>query len=453
MGGPSIVERFWTGLLLSSQRGPEVLKWVAFGRRLLVGVSALFLLLGVGLTVLSTVQLGRLLEASLRARGRSAAVAAARAAFVPLSLEDGRTLRLLAAEFAVQPELAGLRVVDARGKVWAEAGGARGASEGLLLLEAPVRASPSSGSKAEAIGRVEVRMDPSGFARQRRALLGTSLAVNGAFVLALLSVGLVFIRNLTLRMQIMVDEARWVAELKRSNRELEEFAYIASHDLQSPLRKVSGFAELLRESCGGRLGPEADEYIVLITDGVRRMQRLIEDLLTYSRVGSRQLSLVEVDLAEVVREVLSDLEPQRTAAGARVETAPLPVVRADRVQMGQVFQNLLGNALKFRGKSPLVVRIQAQARQDGWSFQVADNGIGIEPRYQERIFKMFARLHSVGAYEGTGIGLAVTRKIVERHGGTIWAESRPDAGTTFHFTLRGSPSGEPLTAQGGGDAR
>ncbi|MBI2361795.1 MAG: hypothetical protein HYV15_00205 [Elusimicrobia bacterium] len=326
----------------------------------------------------------------------------------------------------------------------------RGAGAGLFLLEAPVRPPRAS---AGAIGRVQVAMDPSGIARQRAKLVGASLAVSGAFVLALLSVGLVFIRNLTLRMQLMVDEARWVAELKRSNRELEEFAYIASHDLQSPLRKVSGFAELLRESCGGRLGKEADEYIALITDGTRRMQRLIEDLLTYSRVGSRQLLLEQVDLAEVVREVLSDLEPQRTAAGARLAVGPLPAVTADRVQMGQVFQNLVGNALKFRGKAPLVVRVESERCGAGWLFTVRDNGIGIEPRFQERIFKMFSRLHSVGAYEGTGIGLAVTRKIVERHGGTIWVDPEAGPGTAFRFTLAAEAApplaAEPAGARGG----
>lgn len=432
---PGLSERFWSALLLSKQRGPEVLKWVDFGRRLMLAFSMLVLVVGTGLTALSTVQLSRLLEESLVVRGRTVAAAAARAAFVPMSLEDRDALAGIAAEFAAHRDVATLRILDNEGSAWGEAGHGGADGRRLLSTRAPILAvNPGSGFP-RVLGRVEVRMDASEIARRRTALVGTSLAVNGLFTVSLLSIGLVLIRNLTLRMQVMVDEAKWVAELKRSNRELEEFAYVASHDLQSPLRKVAGFAELLRESCGGKLGAEADEYVGFVVAGTRRMQRLIEDLLTYSRVGSRQLVCSRVDIAEVLREVLSDLEEVRRQAGARVEVGPLPVLVADRLQMGQLFQNLLTNALKFRAKEPLVVRIGAELRGECWLFSVSDNGIGMEKQYLDQIFKMFRRLHVVGAYEGTGIGLAITRKIVERHGGTIWAESRPGEGSTFRFTL------------------
>ncbi|TBR18228.1 hypothetical protein EPO15_15410 [bacterium] len=451
--GPPFVERFWTNLFLSRERGPEVLKWVDFGRRLVLAVSALVLLVGTGLTLLSNVRLGQLLEESRGVRAHTVASAAARAAFVPLSLEDRPALDALAAGFASEPGVLSVRVLDGAGTSWAS-GGRGGVSRArVLTARAPIAALNPGDGFPRVVGRVEVSMDVSDIARRRLELLGTSLLVNGAVTLGLLSVGLVFVRNLTLRMQIMVDEARWVAELKRSNRELEEFAYVASHDLQSPLRKVAGFAELLRESCGGKLGSEADEYVAFIVDGSRRMQRLIEDLLTYSRVGSRQLISSRVDLAAVVRQVLSDLEPVVQKAGARVEVGALPTLVADRGQMGQLFQNLLSNALKFRGEAPLVVRVSGRNLADAWEFTVADNGIGMDPAYHEQIFKMFRRLHAVGQYEGTGIGLAVVRKIVERHGGSIWVESAPGAGAAFTFTLGNQTSGAPLGAAGGDDGR
>jgi signal transduction histidine kinase len=442
-------ERFWSALFLSRERGPEVLKWVDFGRRLVLSVALLLLLVGTGLTALSTLQLTRLLEESLLVRGRTVATAAARAAFVPMDLEDRQALAAIAAEFAGHREVAALRITDAAGELWAQGG--RGGDR-LLSARAPILAVNPGDGFPRVLGRVEVDMDASDIARRRAALVGTSLIVNGGFTAALLSVGLVLIRNLTLRMQIMVDEAKWVGELKRSNRELEEFAYVASHDLQSPLRKVAGFAELLRESLEGRLGSEADEYIGFIVGGTRRMQRLIEDLLTYSRVGSRQLVASRVDLREVVGEVLSDLDAVVAKAGARVEVGKLPTVVADRLQMTQLFQNLLTNALKFRAEAPLVVRVSAERRGDAWLFSVSDNGIGMEKQYLDQIFKMFRRLHVVGAYEGTGIGLAIVRKIVERHGGTVWAESRAGEGATFRFTLGTEAIGAASAPAGGGHA-
>lgn len=439
------LDALWARLFLPQERGPEVIKWIDFGRRILLAVAGLVLLVGLGLTVVSTVQLSRLLEESLAARGRTIAMAVARAAFVPLSLEDRASLSALAADSAAQRDVAFVRI-EAGGQVWAVHGPRRGpAGPGVLELRSAIRA--PEGPRAPVVGEAVVGMDASSIARRRAALVGTSLLVNGLLVLAMLSVGLLFIRNLTLRMRIMVDEARWVAELKRSNRELEEFAYVASHDLQSPLRKVAGFAELLSESQAPKLDAEAREYIGYIVTGTRRMQRLIEDLLTYSRVGSRQLVAAKVDLNEVLAEVLSDLELTVKAAGARVEAGKLPVIQADRVQMGQLFQNLVSNALKFRGDAAPVVRVGARRQGEGWLLHVADNGIGMEAQYLDQIFKMFRRLHVVGAYSGTGIGLAVVRRIVERHGGRVWAESRPGEGSTFWFTLKDTLSAEPVLAQ------
>ena len=225
------------------------------------------------------------------------------------------------------------------------------------------------------------------------------------------------------------------AELERSNAELEQFAYVASHDLSEPLRMISGFTQLLAQRYRGRLDDDADEFIGFIVDGVERMQSLINDLLDYSRVGRRALRRERVDVGAVVEQTLQALRPAIDEAGAAVQVEPLPSVPGDPVQLGQLFQNLIANAIKFRGDEPPRVRVSAQAMHTGWRFEVADNGIGIEPRHAERIFKMFQRLHGREDYAGTGIGLAICRKIVERHGGRIWVEAAEGGGSRFVFTV------------------
>ncbi len=224
-------------------------------------------------------------------------------------------------------------------------------------------------------------------------------------------------------------------ELERSNAELEQFAYVASHDLQEPLRMVASYAELLAERYQGKLDAKADKYIGYAVDGAKRMQRLVNDLLAYSRVGRHQAAVGSTDMNQVLQEVLKNLQHVVQNASAKVEIGQLPVVVADEGQLAQVFQNLIGNALKFVSDSPPVVRIGAEAFGQGWKFSVEDNGIGIESGYSERIFQMFQRLHDRQSYEGNGIGLTIAKKIVERHGGRIWFESVLGRGTTFFFTL------------------
>lgn len=228
-------------------------------------------------------------------------------------------------------------------------------------------------------------------------------------------------------------------ELRRSNAELEQFAYVASHDLQEPLRMVASFTELLGQRYRGQLDEKADKYIHFAVDGARRMQRLVADLLAYSRVGSQGKPLVPVSTEAVLRRVLLILGATIQSSGATVEQGPLPVVLADEGQLQQLLQNLIGNALKFRGERPPHVRIAAQPVGDRWEFTLADNGIGIEMQYAERIFQMFQRLHDRGAYEGSGIGLSIAKRILERHGGRIWLDSALGRGTTFHFTLPAVP--------------
>jgi PAS domain S-box-containing protein len=228
-------------------------------------------------------------------------------------------------------------------------------------------------------------------------------------------------------------------ELQRSNAELEQFAYVASHDLREPLRMVASYTELLADRYRGRLDERADKYINYAVDGAKRMQQLVDDLLAYSRVGTQGKPLRPVDAGVVARRVVEAMQAAIVDSGAEVRCADLPQVIADEAQLGQVFQNLISNALKFRADDRVPrVRIAAAAQGDMWIFSVEDNGIGIETQYSERIFQMFQRLHERGKYEGSGIGLAIAKKIVERHGGEIWLASEPGRGTTFHFSMPAS---------------
>ncbi len=224
-------------------------------------------------------------------------------------------------------------------------------------------------------------------------------------------------------------------ELSRSNKDLEQFAYVASHDLQEPLRMVTSFMQLLSQRYKGHLDATADKYIDFATDGATRMHRLINDLLTYSRVGTKGKELATTDSKKVLEHSLDNLKLAIEENGARVTHDPLPIVMGDDVQLGQLFQNLIGNAIKFRGEEPSRVHILADLHNGDWIFSVRDNGIGIAPEHAERIFVIFQRLHHRAKYPGTGIGLAVCKKIVERHGGRIWVESEPGKGATFYFTI------------------
>ena len=226
-----------------------------------------------------------------------------------------------------------------------------------------------------------------------------------------------------------------IAELARSNADLQQFAYVASHDLKEPLRMVASYTQLLARRYKGKLDSDADEFIRYAVDGANRMQWLINDLLAYSRVTVQDKVSEEVDCNSVLEEVLSDLRVAVEESRAVVTRAPLPRVMADRVQLGQLFQNLIGNAIKFHGKEAPQVHVSAERRPGEWLFSVRDNGVGLDPEYAERIFVIFQRLHNREEYPGTGIGLAICKKIVERHGGRIWVVSQTGQGATFHFTL------------------
>jgi PAS domain S-box-containing protein len=233
----------------------------------------------------------------------------------------------------------------------------------------------------------------------------------------------------------ITERKNYENEIERSNAELQQFAYVASHDLQEPLRMVSIYLGLLEKKFGGELSPQAREFVGVAVEGAERMRHLIDDLLTYSRIESPRNAFSPVDMNEVVAAVLSELRVPISESEAEVIIYPLSIVNADETQMKQLMSNLIANALKFRGSSKPRIEISAITYGDDLVFSIKDNGIGIDPRYHEQLFQMFSRLHTRDEYPGTGIGLAIAKKIVERHGGRIWVESEVDRGSTFFFSL------------------
>jgi light-regulated signal transduction histidine kinase (bacteriophytochrome) len=230
---------------------------------------------------------------------------------------------------------------------------------------------------------------------------------------------------------------RVARQLELSNNELRQFAQVVSHDLHEPLRMVTSYCQLLRRRYQGRLDSDGDEFLAFAMDGATRMQELLDDLLAYTRVGTQGRPLTPTDCSAVLTSVLANLKISIEETGALVTHDPLPTVRGDAPQLVQLLQNLIGNAIKFRGPEPPRVHVSGEQQGDHWRFSVRDNGIGIDPAQAERIFVIFQRLHTPQEYAGTGMGLAICKKIVERHHGRIWVESQPGKGSVFCFTLPG----------------
>ena len=245
----------------------------------------------------------------------------------------------------------------------------------------------------------------------------------------------VYIAGAIANAQLHAQLSQQTEELSRSNRELEQFAYVASHDLQEPLRMVSSYVALLGRRYDGQLDDRADKYIHFAVDGANRMQRLIHDLLAYSRVGTRGEELVPTETIPLLEETLANLEVAISESNADIVYSDLPRVMGDPSQLRQLLQNIIGNALKFRSEKRPRVELAAEREGDHWTFSIQDNGVGFDQRYAERIFGVFKRLHRNAEIPGTGIGLAICQRIIDRHGGRIWAESKLGEGTTFYFTL------------------
>lgn len=233
----------------------------------------------------------------------------------------------------------------------------------------------------------------------------------------------------------ITERKRVEEDLKRSNEELQNFAYVASHDLQEPLRMISNYAQLLEKYYNDKLDKNGKEFIGYLVGGVKNMKRLIDDLLEYSRVGSKEKIFAEVDCNQVMSEVLKSITSKVSQTNSKVIYDKLPIVSGDRIQLTQLFQNLILNAIKFQSKSIPEIHISSSPRKNEWLFSVRDNGIGITREHQERIFEIFQRLHTKDEYEGTGIGLSICKKIVERHQGKIWVESEEGKGSIFYFTI------------------
>jgi len=233
------------------------------------------------------------------------------------------------------------------------------------------------------------------------------------------------------------EKLKLLAEkLSQSNKELEQFAYVASHDLQEPLRMVASYIQLLQRRYKGKLSAEADEFIIYAVDGVIRMKTLINDLLIYSRVNTKEAPPEDVDCGKVVEQALTNLRTAIDECEATINVDPLPTVKANPLHMSQLFQNLISNAIKFRKPgTPPVVNISAKHAGNEWMFTVSDNGIGIDKEFIDKIFVIFQRLHNSSEYPGTGIGLAICKRIVEKLGGHLWVESTPGNGSTFNFTI------------------
>jgi len=242
--------------------------------------------------------------------------------------------------------------------------------------------------------------------------------------------------DITKRKQAEEKLQQITAEMQRSNTELEQFAYVISHDLQEPLRMVSSYTQLLAKRYHSKLDADADEFIAYAVDGAKRMQALLNDLLDFSRVGTSGKPFNLTNCEDILKQAMDNLQITIEESGALVSHDPLSIIMADEGQLVQLFQNLIGNAIKFRGQEPPRLHVSAYRRHNVWVFSVRDNGIGIEPQHAQKIFEIFRRLHTKEEYPGTGMGLAICKKIVERHGGHIWVQSQPGEGSTFYFTIQ-----------------
>jgi signal transduction histidine kinase len=286
--------------------------------------------------------------------------------------------------------------------------------------------------KNTVVGLIQVANKKSDYTKEDIALFETI----GQSISPVLDARLKQERQEIIRKQMDDKLQKLLINLKKSNEELEQFAYVASHDLQEPLRMVSSYTQLLEKRYSEKLDQDAHEFIHFAVDGANRMQRLINDLLEYSRVTTRGKEFKETDMFSALGQAIRNMQMKIEDNHAVITNGELPKVKADEEQIMRVFQNLIDNAIKFKGKESPRIHIDCIAKDGYWTFSVKDNGIGMDPKYEDRIFEIFQRLSNQAEHPGTGIGLAICKRIVERHGGKIWMESEPGNGTTFLFTLK-----------------
>ena len=416
-------------------------KWREFSLAIVavLGISVLAVLAVTA--AVSAVQMGGMVRSEQERRARNLASFMARRAFVPVSLEDTSTLARIVDLYLDDPDMVAIEISDVKGRLLLSRRLQRDPPKNAVTASLPIQLPAEAGEsrKSDVVGHVKVTLGLArvygGVARAFRWIAIAGLAV----LLGAGAVDLALIFWMTGRLRSLVGEAKLAEALKRSNQELEQFAFVASHDLQEPLRKIVSYCQLLEQLYKGKLDAQADEFMGIIIRGSKRMSALISDLLSFSRVGTQGNPLLPVDAATVLGEVLAMLQETIESGGASITLDTLPTVMADAGQLAQLFQNLIGNALKFRSDEPPRINVSVHREGSCWKFCVQDNGIGIEPKHRDRVFEMFKRLHSRDKYPGTGIGLAICKKIVERHGGRIWVESGLGRGSAFCFTLPALP--------------
>lgn len=418
----------------------DVVKWVAFARQVLVLVviSVVFI---AGLSAfLSIKQAQSLLYESLTSQSRAVAEALARASFVPLTLEDDRSLSALMDSYKPVEHLGRLAIQDSQGKTLREI--AVGEPGGRLLetrvpivplLEAP---SPGIARSAEPIGYIKVGMRTDWIDRKMKAVALTNVVVSGILVLLVSAIGAFIIGNLIERMRELVGEARLVAEVKRANAELEAFSYTVAHDLRAPVRAIDGFAQALLEGHSDKLDEEGRDFLNRVVAGSHRMGQLINDLLSLSRVTRAVMTRERFDMGVLAREIAAGLKDGQPERKVEFVIANELWIDADPNLIRAALDNLLGNAWKYTRRHAQAKIELSRTFMDGKrTYFVRDDGAGFDMAYANKLFKPFSRLHTMQEFEGTGIGLATVQRIVERHGGRIWAESGVEKGSTFYFTL------------------
>jgi signal transduction histidine kinase len=437
----------------------DIRLWSGFSRRIMAAFLGAGFLIGGILTAASTWNQKRQFEASLVLRGRALVRSMGRAAFVPLVLEDVAALDTLDEGFKEEPDVVYAAIYTAQGKVLsqrppgldlplepeAQAGAAdvlqrrlppRGGSA-VWDLVFPLRyAAGPAGAKAELSGYVRLGLTEQRVNREIRRALFKNLALGAAIIAAAFVLIALLIESMTRRMRELIEQVQTTSELRRTNKELEAFSYSVSHDLRAPLRAIDGFSHALLQEYGSRLEPRGQDYLARVRAGCARMARMIDDLLGLSRVIRQEMRRESVDLAALARSVAEDLgqsQPERRVAFSAPVSA---VVHGDPGLLRIALENLLNNAWKFTQKTEAPT-VEFGDRPDGGArvFYVRDNGAGFDMAYAGKLFGAFQRLHDAAEFPGTGIGLATVQRIIQRHGGRLWAEAAVGRGASFFFTL------------------